>query len=118
MVGSHESVNPRSFRVLVSDDPIPTELPLGMHTIRQSGLSVFTVLIGENRRVRVIIYIMYCTYRMLMSNQMNHRKKVKSSLYLTHHRVLLTLQQTTVIQLIASKRINVIILVTKVELFL
>ena len=53
LVGSHESINPRNFRVLVSDGPIPTELPRDNDTIRQAGLNAFTVLIGENRRVSV-----------------------------------------------------------------
>ena len=40
------------FRVLVSDGPIPTELVrVNGQTIHQAGLNVFTVLIGENRRV-------------------------------------------------------------------
>ena len=52
LVGSHTSINPRNFRVLVSDGPIPTELTqLSGQSIRQAGLNVFTVLIGENRRV-------------------------------------------------------------------
>lgn len=50
-VGSHESINPRNFRVLVSDGPVPTELPHGSETICPDGLDAFTVLIGENRRV-------------------------------------------------------------------
>ena len=48
-VGSHESINPRQFRVLVSDGPVPTELPSCTGPISQLGLSAFTVLIGENR---------------------------------------------------------------------
>ena len=52
LVGPHDSVNPRNFRVLISDGPIPTELArVNGQTIRQAGLSVFTVLIRENRQV-------------------------------------------------------------------
>lgn len=52
LVGSHESINPQRFRVLVSDRPIPTELiEVNSQTIHQAGLNAFTVLSGENRRV-------------------------------------------------------------------
>ena len=58
LVGSHESINPRNFRVLVSDGPNPTELVrVNGQTIRQAGLNVFTVLIEENRPVSQCIYV-------------------------------------------------------------
>lgn len=53
LVGSHDSVNPRNFQVLISDGPIPTEhARVNGLTIRQAGLSVLTVLIGENWQVQ------------------------------------------------------------------
>ena len=52
LIGSHESTNPRNFRVLISDGPIPSELNADRETtLSQASLPAFCVLIGENIRV-------------------------------------------------------------------
>lgn len=44
LIGSHESTNPRSFRVLVSDGPVPSELPAERErTLLDVGLPSFCV---------------------------------------------------------------------------
>lgn len=54
LVGSHESVNPRKFRVLVSDGSVPTEFETDRSKpLSEVGLPSFCVLIGENRIVSV-----------------------------------------------------------------
>lgn len=65
-VSSLEPVNPRHFRVLVSDLPRPRELPKeSVHlSLRDVGIQGFTLVIAENVEVRkfgvVSTYVSTC----------------------------------------------------------
>ena len=49
-VGSHNAVNPRHFRLLISDVPQPRTLERS-GTLRSSGLCGFILIIAENLKV-------------------------------------------------------------------
>lgn len=51
-VGSHESINPRHFRLLLSDGPVPSVISADRDTtLAHAGLPAFCVVIGENLQV-------------------------------------------------------------------
>lgn len=106
LVGSHDSINPRNFRVLVSDGPIPTELiRVNGQTIRQAGLNVFTVLIGENRRVSPQAYN---AQLLLPQSLIPLYRRVRNKMKVNHN-----YQKSLPSQQVLSQRVNIQVLLPR-----
>ena len=68
VVGANDSINPRYFRVLESDGPVPTKLVRSADPLSQLQLPAFIVLIGENLvRVYIVDRVIYMCSEFLSS---------------------------------------------------